>query len=553
MTETSIKVYKRFVDLESTDTKEDTLTVSFSSETPVERSFGTEILSHDPEAVDLSRFNNGAPVLWSHNPVEQIGVVKKAFIKNKKGYAEIRWGNSQRALEVKKDVLEGIVRNVSVGYTIEELDEDEKGRMIARKWSVMELSFTAIPADPTVGVNRTHPSYSSNKMTEKEMIEKGIIPDPSTIKTITPRRDPFFEGSLPLDKNEQQRYSLINMIRAVVENDFSNAGFERECSKAIEQQSGQRARGFYIPNNLQVRTPYITTTAASAGNLVGTVLDSGNFIDALRSQLKVIELGATVLTGNVGNLDVPRQSGLTSTYWVAEGSNITEASASFDKISLTPKTVGGLSSWTRIQELQATPDLEQLVRNDLTQQLAAAIDLACINGSGSSNQPRGILNVSGVNAVVGGTNGASVTFDHLLDLIAAVSQDNADAGRTGFLTNNQVLTKLLKIKDSDGNYLLAPGQMQAGAPATLWGRRCEISQQVPSNLTKGSASGTCSAVIYGNWSDLIIAQWGAPLDILVNPYGSSYAAGNVEVRAMSTLDLGLRHPESFAVMKDALT
>ena len=212
-----------------------------------------------------------------------------------------------------------------------------------------------------------------------------------------------------------------------------------------------------------------------------------------------------------------------------------------------------MSSWTRIQELQATPDLEQLVRNDLTQQVAAAIDLACISGTGSSNQPTGILNTSGINSVVGGTNGATVTYDHLADLIAAVSQDSADVGRTGFLTNNQVLTKLLKTKDSDGNYLLGPGSMVAGSPATLWGRRCEISQQVPSNLTKGSASGTCSAIIYGNWSDLVVAQWGSPLDILVNPYGSSYAAGNVEIRAMSSLDIGVRHVESFAAMKDALT
>ena len=79
------------------------------------------------------------------------------------------------------------------------------------------------------------------------------------------------------------------------------------------------------------------------------------------------------------------------------------------------------------------------------------------------------------------------------------------------------------------------------------------SQQVPSNLTKGSASGTCSAIIYGNWADLVVAQWGSPLDILVNPYGSSYAAGNAEIRAMSSLDIGVRHNESFAAMTDALT
>ena len=358
---------------------------------------------------------------------------------------------------------------------------------------------------------------------------------------------------LPLDPEEQKRYSLINMVKAVVNNDFSNAGFERECSRAIEEQIGKRARGFYIPSNLEVRTPYITSTATAAGNLVGTVLDQGNFIDALRKSLKVFELGATILGGNVGNLDVPRQSGLTSTYWVSEGSTITESNATFDKISLTPKTVGALSSWTRIQELQATPDLEQLVRNDLTNVLAQAIDSACIQGTGSNNQPTGILSVTGINSVAGGSSGASITYDHLADLIAAVSQDNADSGRTGFLTNNQVLTKLLKTKDSDGNYLLGPGSMTAGAPATLWGRRCEISQQVPSNLSKGNASGTCSAVIYGNWADLVVAQWGSPLDILVNPYGSSYAAGNVEIRAMSSLDIGVRHPESFAAMKDALT
>ena len=98
-----------------------------------------------------------------------------------------------------------------------------------------------------------------------------------------------------------------------------------------------------------------------------------------------------------------------------------------------------------------------------------------------------------------------MTYDHLADLIAAVSQDSGDTGRTGFLTNNQILTKLLKTKDSDGNYLLGPGSMVAGSPATLWGRTCEISQQVPSYIIKGSASGVCSAIFYGNWSDLVVA------------------------------------------------
>ena len=545
MTET-LKIQRRFLPIDEQKVDKNTLTFSFSSESPVKRYFGDEILDHDERSIDFSRLNgNAAPLLFNHDPNIVLGKVQKAWVENKRGKATIKWATNAKAKEVRADVESGILESISVGYVVNEMESGEGDSMRATSWSPHELSIVSIPADQSVGINRSLPfSFPT---------PKNHLTDMSYITQDLEKIEADRSGALPLDPEEQKRYSLINMVKAVVSNDYSNAGFERECSAAIEQQTGKRARGFYIPTNLQVRTPYITTTATAAGNLVGTVLDQGNFIDALRKSLKVFELGATILGGNVGNLDVPRQSGLTSTYWVAEGSNITEANATFDKISLTPKTVGALSSWTRIQELQATPDLEQLVRNDLTQQVAAAIDLACIAGTGSSNQPTGLLNQSGTNSVVGGTNGASVTYDHLADLIAAVSQDSADVGRTGFLTNNQVLTKLLKTKDSDGNYLLGPGSMVAGSPATLWGRRCEISQQVPSNLTKGSASGTCSAIIYGNWSDLVVAQWGSPLDILVNPYGSSYAAGNVEIRAMSSLDLGLRHPESFAIMKDALT
>ena len=90
---------------------------------------------------------------------------------------------------------------------------------------------------------------------------------------------------MPLDQEEQKRYSLINIVKHVFKTDFTNAGFERECPRAIEQQTGTSARGFYIPSNQEVRTPYITTTTDSVGNLVVTVLDKGNIINALRKSL----------------------------------------------------------------------------------------------------------------------------------------------------------------------------------------------------------------------------------------------------------------------------
>ena len=90
MPETAVKLYKRFLNVESTDAKSDTLTLSFSSETPVQRTFGMEVLSHEETAVNLERFNDSAPVLWSHDPTQQIGVIRKAWLENRKGYAEIQ-------------------------------------------------------------------------------------------------------------------------------------------------------------------------------------------------------------------------------------------------------------------------------------------------------------------------------------------------------------------------------------------------------------------------------------------------------------------------------
>ena len=529
---TTPEIIHRSMALEAVATKDDTLTLSFSSESPVARSFGDEVLSHAAGAVDLSRLNDGAPLLWNHDPNKMVGVVESAQISGSKGRAVVRWGSSPEAQQLRTDVENGIVRNVSTGYVINEMQR-QGDVMVATSWTPLEISLVSIPADPTVGVGRaiSQPANPSMTYTQQQPIQTG-------------------SGDLDFTPAEQKRYSLIRAVKAAATGDWSQAGFERECSRTLEQQMGREARGFYVPNSLSVRTPYVTSTANAAGNLVGTELHPEKFIDSLRNRLAVAELGATMLPGLVGNVDIPRRSGLTQTYWVSEGSAITESNGTFDLVSLRPKTVGGLSSWTRLMSLQSTPQLEDLIRQDMIAQLATAIDLAAINGSGTSNQPTGLLNTSGVNTVVGGTNGASITFDHLADLKREVAIDNADTATAGYLSNAKVEAKLMKLMASgSGEYYYGPG---AGTPGSVWGRRLMVSNQVPSNLTKGTASGTCSAIVFGNFADLLIGMWGAT-DILVNPFGSGFSAGNLELRAMQTIDIAVRHPESFAVMRDALT
>ena len=194
--------------------------------------------------------------------------------------------------------------------------------------------------------------------------------------------------------------------------------------------------------------------------------------------------------------------------------------------------------------LQSSPDVEQLVRGILAQVLAQSLDAAAIAGTGASNQPRGVLNTSGIGSVAMGTNGLAVTYDAVADLMGTVADANAEAGSLAFLTNTKVRRAVAKLKDTQARPL--------GAEVVFQGMPRAFSNNVPANLTKGTSSGVCSALIYGNWADLLIGLW-SEIDVLVNPYESTaYSKGNVQVRAMTTCDISVRHPESFGAIQDIL-
>jgi HK97 family phage major capsid protein len=205
--------------------------------------------------------------------------------------------------------------------------------------------------------------------------------------------------------------------------------------------------------------------------------------------------------------------------------------------------------------LQSTPAIEMLVRSDLAAVGALAIDLAAISGSGTSNQPTGIVNTAGVGSVIGGTNGAALTFDHLIQLMYSTRVNNAPQNAAGFALNSKTIGFLSTLKSTTGQYLWDPqGGLTNDSPDRLKGRPYAESQQLRSTLTKGTSSGICSELIYGgSWQELIIGEWGIT-EIAVNPYDSTgFVNGDVLLRMFQTIDIGVRHAASFAVMSDALT
>ena len=246
---TETEIQRRFIELDTSKTKEDTFTLSFSSETPVQRGFGLEVLSHAPDAANLERLNDSAPLLWSHDPTLQIGVVERAWIENGKGRAIVRWGNSELAKEKRADVESGIIRNVSIGYSIEELEENEKGQMVATRWTGLEVSLVSVPSDPNCGIGRSHPSYLSPKEMPKQQIQD--LPVAEAIST---------DWQSSEYQAATRDFSMVKAIQASVSRDWSQAGLEREVNQELQHQTGKRTQGFLVPSNAWSKRAYVTST-----------------------------------------------------------------------------------------------------------------------------------------------------------------------------------------------------------------------------------------------------------------------------------------------------
>jgi HK97 family phage major capsid protein len=344
-----------------------------------------------------------------------------------------------------------------------------------------------------------------------------------------------------------KRFSITEAIQGKLNGRMS--GLVREMHEQAVTESrtfGKEIEGVGIPSFLvQPEKRDLTVGAATQiGNTVAT--EVGTMIPYLQPRLQTMALGATMMTGLTSNVSIPRNNGIGSAAWEGETDENAETNLTTDVISLSPNRLGAVMEYSKQLLLQSTVSVDNLVRQDLQRAIAIALDLAAINGSGTGNQPTGILNTGSIGDVAMGTNGAVPTRAKLVDLVTALATANADMGNLAFLTTPGIRGKLQQTLLDAGS-----GRFVWENPNELLGYNAQVSTQVPSNLDKGSSSGVCNAIIFGNWSELMIAQWGG-LDLLADPYTKGSQA-MVRIIVNSWWDIALRHPASFAAIQDALT
>lgn len=569
--------------------------MSLSSEEPVERAFGNEVLEHSEKAIDLSRANSGnMPLLLDHDLTKQIGIVERAYLDqaDRKLRAVVRFGKSALAREVYDDVKDGIRSNVSIGYQIKNMVNRDNGTVVADSWMPYEASIVSVPADNNVGVNRkleTKPSVKigDDKMTDinvdeireqasdaakrdfqknageilklaekhnrRDLANDAIAEGLSVAQFRGVLLDAIGEGKpleqpahkVEMSEKEQREYSFMSAVRGIV-NGSGLRGLEAEINDEIAKNMGRAARGFYAPESFWAGKRDLTVGTDSAGGFLRPTDHLGDqFVDALRARLVFSELGARFMSGLTGDVAIPKLATGVSAGFVAENGATSEVNAVFSQITMSPKSLGAFTDVSRLLMIQSDPSVEQIVRDDLLNAIAQKVEDVAIEG-GASNEPTGITQTSGIGSVAIGTNGGDLTWQAITDLVKEVEVDNAaiNGNTLAYLTNPKVKSHMAstsKVASTDSVMLLeAPYD-------NVYGYNLAVTNNVPSDLTKGTLT-TASALIYGDFSQLMIGLFSTP-DILIDPYTAG-SSGAVRIRVMQEIDVAVRHAQSFAACLD---
>lgn len=563
--------------------------IGVSSTEPVERSFGMEVLGHDAGDINMEFIASGrAPLLLDHDMTKQIGVIEEFKLDEtaQRTIAVVRFGKSALAREVFEDVKDGIRMNISVGYRIDKLtrmnDKDEN--YYKAKWTAFEVSSVSVPADQSVkvGVGRSKEKNITHKIEVKTMEKQDINLDEVRTQTIDEAKAEFkrnskeiidlaarhnkrdladkaigegvsieeFRGQLlneisnnaPLEtpsdigmnKEEVKRFSLIKAIRALANPSDrraqQDAEFEFECSAAAAREQGKDAQGIMLPAEVLRNWNRDMNTSDDSG-LVAEDYRGGDFIDVLRNSSSVMQAGATLLRNLQGNVVIPKKTAGAAGGWIAtEGAAAGESEMTTGSVTMSPKVIGAFTDATRLLLSQSSLDVENLIRNDLTQALATAIDLGALAGTGSSGQPTGISGTSGINTTTFAA--ATPTWAEIVAMESAVANDNALNGSLGYICRPADFGTLKTVEKASGT-----AQFVVNPDNSMNGYNVVRSNQV-----------TSGDFYFGNFADLLIGMYGG-LDITVDPYALS-TSGGVRIVALQTVDVAVRHAVSFCKSSD---
>lgn len=344
------------------------------------------------------------------------------------------------------------------------------------------------------------------------------------------------------EKKDLSNFSLIRGLALLSENkplDGAEAEVHAEAVKEA-RESGIAIQGFGVPAFVQKRGQSATGQTSATGDQGGVAVatEVNSLIQALWDNNFLSRVGATRLTGLVGNQTFPVQSTKPAATSRTEIQALSDTEILFGSISMSPNRRGVTIPISKQLLIQSSFDVQALVINQIRMALDLYLETDAITAI--------LAAITGSNLVALGTNGVAPTYVDMVGLETIVAAANADKDLK-YLTNSKVRGKLKltqKFASTNGDPVWEKGNEVNGYPAVS-------SNIVPSNLTKGSASGICSAIVLGNFKDVYVGMWGGA-DFVVDPYTLA-KSHSVQITANMFWDVEVARAASFAGIKDALT
>jgi HK97 family phage major capsid protein len=542
-----------------------------------------EILDHRPGSVDLSRAKEGLVILDRHYG-DQIGLMRLENMDGKMG-GVVEFCTGQRAQEIAADAAKGLRRNVSVGYQVRSdsyrLEGEKDGYPVVRamSWMPYEASFEPVPADTTVGVNRSDKQLAvepaakeqtrrkvmepkemqklfsraqkygidAEKVSEIDMTDAvaaraaldAMIVDKQEADLVAARKAAEAKPVAPEMKergkidapavviNKEHRYSVMNVIRKL-SGMKADCGLEMELSDELANQRGTSAKGIIIPHVALAKRDFTVSGTSSAS--VSTDLLAGEFIDLLRTRSILGAAGVRFLTGLSGNVAIPKMTAGATGYWVSEGGDITESQPTLGQVTGTPHTCGVMTDISRRLILQSTPAAEMLVRDEIVERIIRTIQVATFAGTGSDGQPSAITTATGINNPTIATAGTP-TYTEILSFLADIEADSATADDMKWIMTSEVWAKLAATFT---NATYGEQALANWASKTMIGYPYLLTEDVPAN-----------SLWFGNWATVNIGVWGNGIDINVDDKTLS-SSGGVRIVGLQDVDVMVRQGKALS-------
>lgn len=552
-----------------------------------------EVLGHQPGEIDFSRMKGGLVIQLGHYG-RQIGIIDAPEVKDGKLGGVVRFGHSQEAKDTEADALDGICKNMSVGYFVKEYKRDgvaADGYPIFRavKWQPFEGSFVNVPADPTVGVGRSEtsqptnipdgaaaPSVKENKMNEEQIkaaiaaaVKEGTADAMKRVEQLeaelkalkekkpdTPTPDA--KKSLNIfDAKDQaeiaKRYNILKAIRcmATVKGEVApDAGFEREISDQIAKALKRDARGFYVPESVFVNAMAYQRAMTGKTNVEGQIVGNGaatvatellaaQYIAELVATTILGKAGVSVLDGLQGDISIPKGTAVTAG-WIDEKSNAPTVSPTFSNVNGSPHTCAANAIITRRLIMQSSLGVQSLVAQLILEAIGREVEKATFDGTGNDNQPLGLSGTTGVGAV--NMTAGKPTKADLVEFWEKVYTANANGTNMSYIMSPAVKALLCKTRDFAVVENKAKSENVGGVGGEYLCTKDGNVEGYPVIM-----SGLCNAkkIYFGAWSNILMAFWSG-VDMIVDPYTFS-SKNALQLSAFQDVDVLVRHPEAFAI------